>query len=564
MTPVSKVIFLIQGCLVILIQMQMRFFVNVMVCVIATTGNGQVVNEWTLVCGNSTAEGVYGDIGIPDSANTPPALYEFCQWKDLEGNFWIYGGHTQVGGLDANPCNLWKFNPSTAQWAWMEGAGSTDTGYCQPHYGTLQVPSDQSRPGVRGLATPTWTDLEGNLWLFGGWGIDAAGTAGPKNDLWMYDVSLGQWIWMSGEQGLEGGSVYNGISLFAPSNVPAARAECDGTWVDSIGNLWLFGGCNSIMQAFDDLWMFDISLGQWACMSDGAINSPPVYGTQGVGSASNNPGGRLVYCTWKDNATDEFYFFGGSGQGGNMPYNDTWKYNRFSGEWTWMDGTMGPFHPGIYDETCDARTNSFPEALMENRARCLDLSGRLWTFSSLGSNDLWVYDSDSQKWIWAWAGSDPIIPHDHIVTQGTPHPDNEPYSRSGAALWCDSNGNLWLTGGGYSNAMWRFTPDYDCINYELDLENLFIPNVFTPDGDGINDEFGFDYHGKPIEQFHCIVINRWGVTVAEFDPVADTWNGTDLSGDRCTDGVYFYTYSATLSDNSQLSGTGTVSLAGGH
>jgi gliding motility-associated-like protein len=541
----------------------MRFFVTILACIMVMKANGQTVNEWTWVCGNSSAPhmGVYGVIGIPDSANTPPPLYEFCQWEDLNGNFWIYGGLTMVGGAPGNPCNLWKFDPTMEQWTWMKGAGEVDTGYCQPDYGTLQIPSDNGRPGIRNFAPPTWTDLQGNLWLFGGLGFDTLGYDGAKNDLWKYDIVLNQWVWMHGNQSVNGGSVYNGIGLFADSNVPAARFECDGTWVDSVGNLWLYGGGNPSLQALSDLWMYDIALGQWACISDGAINTPAIYGTQGITLPGNHPGARWVYCTWKDNITDEFYFFGGGGAGGNPPYNDIWKYNRFSGEWTWTDGTNVAYDPGMFNETCSADEDNWPEATMENRARCMDLSGRLWMFSTGPSNDLWVYDVNHQKWIWVWAGTDPL--NDIIVTQGTPHPENEPCMRSGAALWCDSLGNLWLTGGGYTNAMWKFTPDYDCINYELNSENMFIPNVFTPNGDGINDEFLFNIDPKLVEHFHCFIINRWGVTVAELDSIADTWNGTDFSGDDCTDGVYFYVYNGTLVSGDSLSGNGIVNLIAG-
>jgi hypothetical protein len=31
-----------------------------------------------------------------------------------------------------------------------------------------------------------WVDANGNLWLFGGFGVPASGTEGNMNDLWMY------------------------------------------------------------------------------------------------------------------------------------------------------------------------------------------------------------------------------------------------------------------------------------------------------------------------------------------------------------------------------------------
>jgi hypothetical protein len=60
--------------------------------------------------------------------------------------------------------------------------------YGQPGaYGTLGTPSPGNVPGARSLAT-TWTYSNGNLWLFGGFGFDAQGTAGYLNDMWQYNL----------------------------------------------------------------------------------------------------------------------------------------------------------------------------------------------------------------------------------------------------------------------------------------------------------------------------------------------------------------------------------------
>lgn len=89
------------------------------------------------------------------------------------------------------------------------------------------------------------------------------------------------------------------------------------------------------------------------------------------------------------------------------------------------------------------------------------------------------------------------------------------------------------------------------------------PNIFTPDGDGINDEFTFEFRSQGIETFDCIVVNRWGVTVGEFNQINSSWDGTDRNGDPCTDGVYFYIYSGVGFNGVQVSGQGTVTLVNG-
>lgn len=60
-----------------------------------------------------------------------------------------------------------------------------------------------------------------------------------------------------------------------------------------------------------------------------------------------------------------------------------------------------------------------------------------------------------------------------------------------------------------------------------------VPNVFSPNGDLINDEFEILYAG--IEEFHCEIYNRWGKKVYEYDDVAKHWDGGDNSA-----GTYFY------------------------
>jgi gliding motility-associated-like protein len=74
--------------------------------------------------------------------------------------------------------------------------------------------------------------------------------------------------------------------------------------------------------------------------------------------------------------------------------------------------------------------------------------------------------------------------------------------------------------------------DY-CPLYEL-------PNVFTPDGDGFNDEFHpFPY--RFVESIDLNIFNRWGLLVFSTDDPDIMWNGkTDITGNDLPDGVYFY------------------------
>lgn len=86
---------------------------------------------------------------------------------------------------------------------------------------------------------------------------------------------------------------------------------------------------------------------------------------------------------------------------------------------------------------------------------------------------------------------------------------------------------------------------------------LHIPNVFTPDGDGLNDEFFIDVeNGLTIE---VIINNRWGNRVAELNDFDETWDGTQ-NGNELSEGTYFFQYTIGGKDGTTQTGQGFVEL----
>src|ERR1700733_287906 len=89
-------------------------------------------------------------------------------------------------------------NAQNRQWAWMGGSNSQN----QPGvYGTLGTPAAGNIPGSRSNAI-TWTDSNGNFWLFGGQGYDGASQYGTLNDIWQFNPLTREWTWMSGSSTL--------------------------------------------------------------------------------------------------------------------------------------------------------------------------------------------------------------------------------------------------------------------------------------------------------------------------------------------------------------------------
>lgn len=74
---------------------------------------------------------------------------------------------------------------------------------------------------------------------------------------------------------------------------------------------------------------------------------------------------------------------------------------------------------------------------------------------------------------------------------------------------------------------------------------LMVPNVFTPNGDGMNDEFRVAY--RSIRQFQCWVFNRWGHLVYYWEDPAKGWDGT-INGRPAPEGAYYYVIRALGTD----------------
>lgn len=66
---------------------------------------------------------------------------------------------------------------------------------------------------------------------------------------------------------------------------------------------------------------------------------------------------------------------------------------------------------------------------------------------------------------------------------------------------------------------------------------IFVPNVFTPNGDSINDYFTIK--GDHIEGLSCKIFNRWGEELYQWNDVDGNWDGT-YKGNLVSDGTYFY------------------------
>jgi gliding motility-associated-like protein len=74
---------------------------------------------------------------------------------------------------------------------------------------------------------------------------------------------------------------------------------------------------------------------------------------------------------------------------------------------------------------------------------------------------------------------------------------------------------------------------------EIPETGIFIPNAFSPNGDGVNDVFVMKFDGLSIVDFRISIFDRWGGEIFSGDGVSAGWDGKK-AGEDCPGGVYVY------------------------
>ena len=69
---------------------------------------------------------------------------------------------------------------------------------------------------------------------------------------------------------------------------------------------------------------------------------------------------------------------------------------------------------------------------------------------------------------------------------------------------------------------------------------IILPNVFTPNGDGNNDELSIDLGAYTFVDYSLVILNQTNQLVFKSSLTDETWNGKNLNGDLCPKGNYIY------------------------
>lgn len=297
----------------------------------------------------------------PTTGTFPGGRWGASFYTDNAHNLWMFGGQGVDSSGNIGLLNdLWECSATSTPCTWTLVSGTT----LANQNGTYpNATGGTGTPGGRQNGV-LWADSSGNVWLFGGWGLDSVGTTatglGPQNaqigavlnDLWEYSSTTHQWTWVSGSNTADQNGVYgtladSNLTLNASAtNMPGSRWGAVG-WVDpdsSAGtNLFLFGGfgfgSNSTQPTgfLNDIWEYQSSTGQWIWWKGSTdVNQPTNYITNPqnyfqINDVNNVVGGRRAAAMWAPSLSDGYiYIFGGEGyatSGG--PYGELNDLARF-------------------------------------------------------------------------------------------------------------------------------------------------------------------------------------------------------------------------------------------
>ncbi len=453
--------------------------------------------EWGWMGGSNTAPyagvpGVYGKQGTPATGNIPGSRYSSSAWTGADGHLWLFGGASAAAGALIVLNDLWEFNPANNQWAWI---GGSQTAGQSGVYLTPGTAASGNIVGAR-MGASTWTDSTGNLWLFGGYGVDGKGISGYLNDLWEFNPTANEWTWISGSSSVGAGygqsGVYGKLGTAAAGNTPGGRSTAS-SWIDSGGHLWLFGGygfdATGNRNYLNDVWKFDPSTTEWTWIGGSSTaGQSGTYGTLKTHTAGTIPGARFGASAGLD-SSGHLWLFGGNGLDakGNMgDLNDVWEFNPSLNDWTWMGGTNSVGNPagasggqpGVYGTLGTAAAGNIPGA-RQSAASFTDDGGNLWLLGGQGYdangtlsylNDLWEFNPSANEW--TWMGGSSTTGKTYITgrigvygTLGKPAAGNIPGGREEASSWTDASGHFWLFSGvgfdstdlqGNLNDLWQY------------------------------------------------------------------------------------------------------------
>ncbi|MEI6123156.1 MAG: gliding motility-associated C-terminal domain-containing protein [Bacteroidota bacterium] len=221
---------------------------------------------------------------------------------------------------------------------------------------------------------------------------------------------------------------------------------------------------------------------------------------------------------------------------------------------------------GTFNATGGERFFTFGNFKYNNQTNYIHINDYVYGYSYYLLDDVAVYECDAPVFT-AQAGNDTTLCKGASVRLGMPRYNEYLYK------WYTVDGVLIDTANyitvspttttSYVLKLEDFKYDFSydtltiSINDNCDKQTVYIPNIFSPNGDGANDIFRV--RGPNIDSVHLQVYNRWGNLVFESKDINAGWDGT-YKGQDCEAGVYAFWATINFTNGQTIVKSGNVTL----
>ncbi len=425
-------------------------------------------------------------VGVEHYRNMPSSIAGRQMWIDNDDNIWCYSGRywgssPNSGTMGYNKTELWKYVSLTNNWILVDEGTLDFAG----NFGTMGVESSENKPPALENAI-TWTDSNNNLWMFGGLLLSYGTNNYISNALWKYNISTGNWTWISGSNLPNGVNSFGTTGSESPNSIPGATDSGRGGWVDSDGFLWLLDTTLNYYSVSSygkttNIWKFNTNTNLWTLVKQ--LSNTEVIASTDSEHINNNP--RFSFFNegkknfWKDLNDNLWYYYSHSG------IDKLWKYNPQSNMWSIVKQVTTTNNQPIGSLNIPDINNT-----LGSRVNCITGVGSNGKLYLLGGNyesddgnilrDIWEYDISTNifNWIKGYDYSDNSInAQQKIKFSGVIESENSPGFIDGYTAKWEYNGDLYLygvydikngsyyggnsidyTGGGknFSKSIWKF------------------------------------------------------------------------------------------------------------
>ncbi len=137
---------------------------------------------------------------------------------------------------------------------------------------------------------------------------------------------------------------------------------------------------------------------------------------------------------------------------------------------------------------------------------------------------------------------------------------------NGSSSFATSPSTVYNADGSYTVVLYATNGGAPCIDsatftiHVLEDVLVIVPNIFTPNGDGKNDEFGITANSTGVAELSGQIYNRWGKEIYSWTGSANSgWDGK-IGGNKAEDGTYYYILKIKGGDGKEHEEKGYVQL----